>query len=117
MRHPVAPVALPQPCMQLSTVGHAAPLFAQLPVASQIWGWVPTHCRAPGRHAVHAPFRQVVAVHAAPLIAQLPVRSHICGWLPLHSNVPGGHTPEQAPPVHTLAQVVPLTQAPEELHV
>jgi hypothetical protein len=49
--------------------------------------------------------------HAAALI-HVPVASQLCGFNPLHCLAPGLHVPEQAPPLHTLVQVVPLIHVP-----
>jgi hypothetical protein len=67
------PVVVPQ----IMQPEHAAPVFCQVPVASQVWGCWPLHCLELG---LHEPVQLPVAlsqtlVHGVPVFCQVPVVS------------------------------------------
>jgi hypothetical protein len=84
----------------------AVPAFCQLPAGLHCCGccggW-PLHCRSPGWHATHDPFRQagVLPEQAEPRSCQVaPVLPHFCGCRSLHCKLPGRQT-RQVPALHT----------------
>jgi hypothetical protein len=106
-----APVAVEQTVQP----PHAAPLFCQVPVASQVCGCMPLHCFAPGvQTPVQAPPAQTYW-QAAPVFCQAPFASQVCGCRLLHCLAVGVQTPAQVPVAfaQTYGQAVPVfCQAP-----
>jgi hypothetical protein len=95
----------------LHTLGQAAPMFTQVPVASQICGCRFVHFFAVGVQVpVHAP---VVPLHtnghAVPMSFHAPVASHFCGCSPLHFTESGTQLPLQTPPLHAFGHTAPMS--------
>ena len=77
----------------------ALPVLCQAPLASQVCGWGPLHCFAPG---VQAPEHAPVALlqrwgQAVPLSSQAPLALQVWGCSPLHCTDVGLQEPAQAP--------------------
>ena len=84
---------------QLAHPEHALPVLCQAPLASQVCGWEPLHCFAPG---VQAPEQTPVALlqrwgQAFPLSCHAPLALQVWGCSPLHCADVGLQEPAQAP--------------------
>jgi hypothetical protein len=76
---PVVGVQVPVAVAQAEHPVHAAPVFCQTPLVSQVCGWAPLHCVVPGLQTpVQAPPLQTKG-HAVPMFCQVPLESQTCG--------------------------------------
>jgi hypothetical protein len=96
---PGACTQVPVAAAQVVHPEHALPVFCQTPLASQVCGWEPLHCFAPG---VQAPEHAPVALlqrwgQAVPLSCHAPLALQVWGCSPLHCADVGLQEPPQAP--------------------
>ena len=96
---PVLATQVPVADEQMAHPEQAFPVLCQAPLASQVCGWEPLHCFAPG---VQAPEHAPVALlqrwgQAVPLSCHAPLALQTWGCSPLHCADIGLQEPAQAP--------------------